>query len=374
MIAVNIALNVNIKNNIFIRNNNIKLDEYHKPHITILQFYTKYENINSIIEKLNYYKNKNIIFTKLDLDIQKINDKHFIYKMNIMSNDLHNINNEIKNKFKKYICTPTKNLKNLFYENITYTNLENIVLDYSNSIYKPHITLGISDTYHNINISNIDIKINDIELFKIGNYGTAIPLYSPLFISHRINTISELTKIPTNFGIETDLRDYSEDITIIHDPFLKGECIDSFLKNYNHSLIILNVKSERIEFKILDYINKYNIHNYFFLDCSFPMIYNLNKLGCNNIAIRYSEFESIESVLLVKHMIKWVWIDCFTKFPLTYEDYLKIKNAGLKICIVSPELQNKSCNEIYKYKQFLLDNHFITDAICTKIYNIDKWK
>ena len=78
MIAVNIALNVNIKNNIFIRNNNIKLDEYHKPHITILQFYTKYENINSIIEKLNNYKNKNIIFTKLDLDIQKINDNHFI--------------------------------------------------------------------------------------------------------------------------------------------------------------------------------------------------------------------------------------------------------------------------------------------------------
>ena len=47
-------------------------------------------------------------------------------------------------------------------------------------------------------------------------------------------------------------------------------------------------------------------------------------------------------------------------------DYLKIKNARLKICIVSPELQNKSCNEIYKYKQILLENHFILLMMSTK--------
>ena len=75
-----------------------------------------------------------------------------------------------------------------------------------------------------------------------------------------------------------------------------------------------------------------------FLDCSFPMIYNLNKINENNIAIRLSEYESIESVLLVKNMIKWVWVDCFNDFSLTKNSYMKIKENNLKICLVSPEL------------------------------------
>jgi hypothetical protein len=198
----------------------------------------------------------------------------------------------------------------------------------------------------------------------------------PLYICHRINTIAELKQIPIEYGIEIDLRDKENNIILAHDPFCDGELFTNFLKYFNHAYIILNIKSERIEYKILDILNEYNIPKtkYFFLDSSFPMIYNLStKYNVTNIAIRLSEFESIESVIKVKDIIQWVWIDCFTKFSLTMDDYQKIKNAGLKICIVSPELQGHDIQKINEFKTIISDNNFIIDAICTKKYNIDKW-
>jgi hypothetical protein len=103
------------------------------------------------------------------------------------------------------------------------------------------------------------------------------------------------------------------------------------------------------------------------------MIYQLNKINEKNIAIRFSEFESIESIELVKNMVKWVWIDCFTKFPLTIEIYKKIKEFGLKICIVSPELQKHNLDMINEIKKVINENNFEISAICCKEYNIIKW-
>ena len=195
-----------------------------------------------------------------------------------------------------------------------------------------------------------------------------------LFIAHRINTVKELKKIPINYGIEVDLRDnLNGDIYLAHDPFVKGELFDEYLKYYKHALIILNIKSERIEYKILELLKKYNINNYFFLDSSFPMIYQLSMKGERNIAIRYSEYESIESVLKMKDKVEWVWVDCFTKLPLDYNIYSLLLKNNFKLCLVSPELQKHNINYIQKFKKQLQDNNIIMDAICTKIYNIEKW-
>ena len=85
------------------------------------------------------------------------------------------------------------------------------------------------------------------------------------FISHRINTIDELINTPNNFGVELDLRDYGDKIILQHDPFLPGEDFEKYLKYYKHGTMILNVKSERIELRILDLLKKYNVKKYFFL-------------------------------------------------------------------------------------------------------------
>jgi hypothetical protein len=194
-----------------------------------------------------------------------------------------------------------------------------------------------------------------------------------LYCCHRINTIEQLHQIPIVYGIEIDLRDnLNGDIYISHDPFVNGELFDIFLQYYQHAFIILNIKSERIEYKILELLKKYKINNYFFLDSSFPMIYKLSNEGEKNIALRFSEYEGLDSILSMKGKVNWVWVDCFTKNPLSKENYIILKEAGFKLCFVSPELQNQP-EKIKEYKSYFNNNDIELDMICTKSYNIDLW-
>ena len=101
-------------------------------------------------------------------------------------------------------------------------------------------------------------------------------------------------------------------------------------------------------------------------------MHKLSNSNNPNIAIRFSELESLESILLMKNKIKWVWVDCFTKNPLTFITYIKLKNAGFKLCFVSPELQNQG-NKIEIYRDYFKDNNINLDMICCKIYNINRW-
>ena len=160
-----------------------------------------------------------------------------------------------------------------------------------------------------------------------------------IFVSHRINSIKNLHNIHSDFGVEIDLRDYNNDIILAHDPFLKGDLFEDFLKAFKHSFLILNIKSEGIEFKILELLKKYHISNYFFLDCSFPVINKLINIKENKIAIRYSEYESLETILNFKNKVEWIWIDNFNfdkfnldkdtfnilKKRLEYQDYQRYK-------------------------------------------------
>lgn len=193
------------------------------------------------------------------------------------------------------------------------------------------------------------------------------------YIAHRINTIEELKQIPKEYGVELDLRDYGERLILQHDPFKDGEDFEEYLKHYNHGTMILNIKSERIEHKVLELIQKYNIKKYFFLDSSFPMIYLLSKSGEKNIALRFSEFEGIDTILNMKGKVEWIWVDCFTKLPITAENYKLLKEHGFKFCLVSPELQQQN-DKITRYKQYLIAQNIIFDAICTKVYNIERWR
>jgi len=102
--------------------------------------------------------------------------------------------------------------------------------------------------------------------------------------------------------------DFVKEIIMQHDPFLEGENFEDLLKQYgNQGTLILNIKSERIEPKVLELIHKYQVKKYFFLDSSFPMIYLLSKQDEKKISLRFSEFESIDTVLLhMKGRANWV--------------------------------------------------------------------
>ncbi len=194
------------------------------------------------------------------------------------------------------------------------------------------------------------------------------------WIAHRINTVAELEALPYEYGVEIDLRDdLSGRIYLEHDPFTKGEDFDHYLASYKHSTMILNIKSERIELKALDLLKKYGIADYFFLDSSFPMIKSISDTGNNNIALRFSELEGLDTIRNMAGLVSWVWVDCFSILPLTYDIFQELKKLRYKICIVSPELQAQP-EKLPKYAEQLRNSSILPDAVCTKFYNIAKWK
>lgn len=194
------------------------------------------------------------------------------------------------------------------------------------------------------------------------------------YIAHRINTIEELKNLSTEYGVELDLRDdLNGRIYIQHNPFEPGEDFEEYLKAYHHGTMILNIKSERIEIRVLELLEKYNIKKYFFLDSSFPMIYLLSKQGEKNVAIRVSELEGLDTIRNMAGKVDWVWVDCFTKIPINKSEYDELKRLGYRLCFVSPELEGRG-HDIEKYAKQLMEQGMKMDAICTKCYNIERWE
>lgn len=194
------------------------------------------------------------------------------------------------------------------------------------------------------------------------------------FIAHRINTIEELDKLEDGYGVELDLRDnLNGRIYISHNPFEAGEDFEEYLKHYHHGTMILNVKSERIEHKILELLEQYHIRKYFFLDSSFPMIKLLSDLGEHHIALRFSELEGLDTIRNMAGKAEWVWVDCFTRLPIDREIFRELKSMGYKLCMVSPELEGQP-EKIECYRNYLKEENIFMDAVCTKIYNVSLWR
>ncbi|HNQ67654.1 MAG TPA: hypothetical protein PKN32_04700 [Bacteroidales bacterium] len=191
-------------------------------------------------------------------------------------------------------------------------------------------------------------------------------------INHRVNTVSDLKNIVVANGVEVDIRDYKNHLVLSHDPFIGGELFEEFLSNYNHSTLILNSKSEGIEFMAIELLKKYNIEDYFFLDCSFAMINKFIEYKIKDFAVRFSEFESLGTVRNFVGLAKWVWVDCFKKSPINKENFFELKKLGFSICIVSPDLVGKD-DDINDYIKFLEASQIIPDAVCVKQKNEKFW-
>ena len=188
-----------------------------------------------------------------------------------------------------------------------------------------------------------------------------------IFISHRRNTIEQLINTPIEYGIEVDIRSNNGELIIHHDPFFKGEYLKNWLSHYRHKTLILNVKEEGLEKNIIELMDEHRLSDYFFLDQSFPFLVKWANLGERRCAVRVSEFESIDTALALAGKINWIWVDCFTHFPLSTVDAQRLHQAGFKLCLVSPELQGRSGEiEIPSFATLLNLKQIEPEAICTK--------
>lgn len=199
------------------------------------------------------------------------------------------------------------------------------------------------------------------------------------FIAHRINTVRQLAEVPREYGIELDIRYHENRLVLHHDPFRhherpEPEFFENLLAAWKHvGPMILNVKTEGVEKECIALMNRYGIPDWFFLDLSMPYFvqYSRRAAGgsidgftCENLAVRFSECEPLEYALAFSGMARWVWCDCFTRMPLDVDSYVRLRDAGFRICLVSPELQGHPAERIAEFQAAL--NGMDVDAVCTK--------
>jgi hypothetical protein len=193
-------------------------------------------------------------------------------------------------------------------------------------------------------------------------------------IAHRRNTLAELNATPPEYGVEVDVRSYGDRLIIHHDPFQSGESFDTWIAAYRHGTLILNVKEEGLEARLISCMRERGIDDYFFLDQSFPFLVKTALAGERRSAVRVSEFEAPETALALAGKIDWVWVDCFSRFPLDRAAWLRLKDAGFRLCLVSPELVGRtSVADVLAQRSLFAEWGVEPDAVCSKLAMIPEW-
>lgn len=188
-----------------------------------------------------------------------------------------------------------------------------------------------------------------------------------LFCQHRVNSPNDLDTLPTQFGVEIDLRSSLDDIYLAHDPFAVGPRFNEWLDHYQHSFIVLNVKEEGIENRIISMLADRGITQWAFLDQSFPFLVKGLKNGQTKTMVRVSEFESIETAVQLSPKPEWVWLDSFNGTAKTPDELKQLADAGYKFMIVSPELQGREPEaEISSIKSVFASAELKIDGVCSK--------
>ena len=184
-----------------------------------------------------------------------------------------------------------------------------------------------------------------------------------MIIAHRVNTRSELARIPSVFGVEVDIRDHGGRLILQHGPQGEGEVFEEYLSHYRHRFLILNIKCEGIEDEVLSLMARNAIREFFLLDLSFPALVRLARKGERRIAVRLSEFEPVEGCLALEGRVDWIWVDCFTRYPSLGHRRTRLLSR-FKTCLVAPELQGHlpyPTSVARHYARF-----YGASAVCTK--------
>lgn len=189
----------------------------------------------------------------------------------------------------------------------------------------------------------------------------------PLIIAHRVNTVEGLRATPTEYGVEMDLHAFGDRLVVHHDAFTDALDFERWLDAYQHALVILNVKEEGIEARVRELVLARGIERFFFLDLSVPALMKMVRAGEHRVAVRVSSVEPIAGALALGERAEWVWLDLFeSRLPVTAEEYQMLRDAGYRICLVSPELHGRDISEIADIRRELAALGLTPHAICTK--------
>ncbi len=193
-----------------------------------------------------------------------------------------------------------------------------------------------------------------------------------LICIHRVNESKKLLEIPSNYGVEIDLRTYHGEVVVQHDIFSDGEPFTKWLKSFHHKFLIINVKEEGLEVTINKLLDSYSIKDWAYLDQSFPYLVKELLQGNTKTMVRVSEFEDIQtaknfaSASFVEKP-DWIWLDSFMGNYPNSGDIQELDGLGYRFMVVSPELQGRhDQSEIQKVKDAFFKAGVKITGVCTK--------
>jgi glycerophosphoryl diester phosphodiesterase len=180
-----------------------------------------------------------------------------------------------------------------------------------------------------------------------------------IILSHRGHWLDEAEKntllafnrsFSSGFGVETDIRDCNGKLVISHDP-ANHECLtlEKFLKLYVQypakPILALNIKADGLQSSLQTQLKLFDVENYFVFDMAVPDSLSYLRLGMNTYT-RQSEYESLPPYYEKAHGI---WLDEFDRHWLTDEVIEQHLSLGKAVCIVSPELHNRSFEKEWQH-------------------------
>jgi len=196
--------------------------------------------------------------------------------------------------------------------------------------------------------------------------------WAMIYIQHRCNKVADLKGLPTEYGVEIDLRSnvsLKNSLHLSHDPYVAGENFEEWILAFKKAglqgPLILNTKEDGLEKAAIEIVQKNKIDNFLFLDTTFPTL--VKSESQSKMMLRISKFEPVEHAMLFKGKVPWTWIDCFGGTPMPVSEIKKLKNK-FKICLVSPELHGFPTDTLENFKPLAK----LADAVCTK--NPELWK
>ena len=176
------------------------------------------------------------------------------------------------------------------------------------------------------------------------------------------------------FGTEMDIRDYKGELVISHDIadescILVKEMLDIYNKYGGNLPLAFNIKSDGLQMKLKELLEKYDIENYFVFDTSIPD--GLQYLKEDIILFtRESEYEVRPAFY---DEASGIWLDEFKGHWITQEVIERHINSNKKLCIVSPDLHKREYKiEWTHYKKIEKKLGLNNIMICTDFPEIAK--
>lgn len=183
------------------------------------------------------------------------------------------------------------------------------------------------------------------------------------------NTIPAFRRaLCAGFGIETDIRDYDQNLVISHDiPSSKSVTLEEFLSlvfEINPSITLaLNVKADGLNKHLLE-LDRLETIPHFYFDMSVPDMLGYVK----NKQTLYSRYSDIEEYPALYSESNGIWLDNFTSSELRTDKLVQFIKDDKSVALVSPELHGFEYENYWcSIKQLINENPDISSKIklCT---------